>query len=47
MYIQSQEGVTNNGTGVVNEPREKPPKGQDGFLEKTTIRSVSNAILVL
>lgn len=45
MYLQSYDQVYAN--GVVNEPRDKPPPGVGGYLEQTTLRSISNAIVVM
>lgn len=45
MYIQADEPIYPN--GVVNEPRDKPPPGVGGYLEQTTLRSISNAIVVM
>lgn len=33
--------------GVVNQPRQKPPPCEDGFIDYITVRNVTNAIVVL
>lgn len=43
MYIAGMAPDNNN---VVNEPRDKPPPGVGGFLNYTTLRSVSNSVMI-